>query len=195
MDRTSVSVDSAGTASTLVAEWAERWRARLVMATLTRVGERELAEEIVQDTFARVLGIVDSDPEALDKVRNPFAWLAGITRNVTRDAQGKVARRRRILRENVPEVRERLHPLPDPNWDVDWLCEHIRDYAERILPEKRLRIVKSTLEGKSDAQIARKEEVARSTVRWHRWEAVKTLRESLVGGVVKEGMDGPAEDG
>lgn len=166
----------------LVAEWVERWRPSLVEVALGWVGDRDQAEDLVQETLARVIAIAHSDPRVLDEIRRPYAWLVAITRNVTLDALGKQARRERILRENQTEVREQLHPLPDTGWDVDRLCERVTDAAERNLSEKQLRIIRAMLGGKTDAQISREEGVARSTVRWHRREAARSLREAIAGG-------------
>lgn len=184
MDRRPLGND--GDTSQLVAEWAKRWRNPLVMLALVRVGDRDQAEDLVQETLARVIAIAHSDPRVLDEVRRPYAWLAAITRNVTLDALGKQARRDRILRDNQTVVRERLHPSPDIGWDVDWLRERVTDVAERILSEKQLRIFRMMLEGKTDSQIAREEDVARSTVRWHRREMARSLREAVAGGGKEE---------
>lgn len=132
-----------GDVSELVAEWAKRWRNPLVMLALVQVGDRDQAEDLVQQTLARVIAVAHSDPRVLDDVRRPYAWLAAITRNVTRNALRKQARREQILRDKQTEVREQLHPVPDPGCDVNWLCERVTDAAERILSEKQLRIVRS----------------------------------------------------
>lgn len=165
----------------LLAEWAERWRDRLLMAAIARVGDRDRAEDTVQEALVRALAVAISDPVALDEVKNPYAWLAGIVRNVTRDASRKQGRRERILRDKEAEVRAELHPCPDPAWDVAWLCEIVAVAADRYLGSKQRRIVVAMLDGKSDARIAREEGVARSTVRWHRREAARALRGHLVG--------------
>ncbi len=170
---------SGGDASAVLAQWARRWRDPLVMSALAWTRDRDEAEDMVQEALARAIAIVRSDPEALDEVKSPYGWLAGITRNVTRDALRKQARRARLLRENESEVRNQLHALPDPDWDVNWLCECVVDAAERILTNKQLRILRGTLRGESDAQIAHREGVARSTVRWHRREAARSIRKYI----------------
>ena len=166
-------------ATAVVAEWARRWRDRLVMAALIWTGDRDQAEDMVQEALARAIVTAQSDPKVLDEIRRPYAWLAGITRNVTRDARRQQARRERILRENGLEVREQLHRLPDPDWDVDWLCECVQDIAERTLTGRQLRMARRMMAGRTDVQIAREEGVARSTVRWHRRKAVRAVREHV----------------
>ena len=182
MDRRTLANGVGATAA--VAEWARRWRDRLVMASLVWTRDRDQAEDMVQEALARAIAIAHSDPKVLEEIRRPRAWLAGITRNVTLDALRKQARRERLLRENGLEVREQLHPLPDPDWDVDWLCERVQDVAERTLAGQQLRMARKMMAGRTDAQIAREEGVARSTVRWHRREAARSISGYTVG---KEG--------
>ncbi len=177
MDRRTLG--NGGGASAVVAEWARCWRDPLVLSAMVWTRDRDEAEDMVHEALARAIAIARSDPEALDEVKSPYGWLVGITRNVTRDALRKQARRERLLCENESEVRNQLHPLPDPDWDVNRLCECVVDAAGRILTNKQLRILWGTLRGENDAQIAHREGVARSTVRWHRREAVRAVRESI----------------
>ncbi|MYG81649.1 MAG: hypothetical protein F4187_07760 [Gemmatimonadetes bacterium] len=86
------------------------------------------------------------------------------------------------MRDNSTEVREGLCPTADSGWDVDWLCERVRDIAERKLTGRQLRMARKMMAGRTDAQIAREESVARSTVRWHRREAARAIRECIFGG-------------
>ena len=181
-------------ATARIAEWARRYRHRLIRVARKYVGDEDDAEDVVQEVLARELSRSLAEPETLDGVRNPHAWLAWLTRNAARDAWRKQARRARILRKNDTEVREQLSPAPDRGWNVDWLCERVQDIAERTLTGKQLRMVRKMMAGRTDAQIARDQGVARSTVRWHRREADRSIREYIVG-EMGEGRADPTDQG
>ncbi|MYA12471.1 MAG: RNA polymerase sigma factor [Gemmatimonadetes bacterium] len=174
-------LDRGPDATARIAEWARSYRHRLALVALQLVGNEDDAEDVVQDVLARELSHALADPQTLDGVSNPYGRLAWLTRNAARDAWRKQARRARILRDNDTEVREQLRPAPDLGWDVDWLCQRVRDVAARTLTGKQLRMARKMMAGRTDAQIARDEGVARSTVRWHRREAARSIREYIAG--------------
>jgi DNA-binding CsgD family transcriptional regulator len=81
----------------------------------------------------------------------------------------------------LSEIRKRLFSEQDFGWDVDRLCELAAAAAESVLSGGQLRVVRGMLEGKTDAEIARAEGMARGSVRRLRSEAVRALRGVLGG--------------
>lgn len=70
----------------------------LVRYLTRRLGDRDWAEEVVQETFLRAL--------RQDKVENERAWLFAVATNLVRDEARKDARRRRhleLLREETKD--------------------------------------------------------------------------------------------
>lgn len=173
---------SGSAADSLIAEWARHYRHRLIAVALRYLGNEDDAEDVVQEALARALSHSRADPQTWEGVRSPYARLAWLTLNAARDARRKQARRGRIIRDNETEVGEALCPIPDLEWDVDWLFERLQDIAERTLTGKQLRLARKMMAGRTDAQIAREEGVARSTVRWHRREAARSIGEYIFGG-------------
>ena len=165
-----------------VVEWAERYRDAMQRIALDLMNDTDDAKGVVQRALVAAVTKMRRKPQAVKRIRNPGAWLARITRNVAYDTLRKRARRQRIWRGNETEIRKRLFPEQDFGWDVDRLSEVVAVAAESVLSGGQLRVVRGMLEGKTDAEIARTERMARGSVRRLRSEAVRALRVVLGGG-------------
>jgi RNA polymerase sigma-70 factor (ECF subfamily) len=95
-----------------------------------RVGSRELAEEILQDAFARSV-------EAAADVRNGesiVAWFYRVLRNAVIDAQRKEAARKRANAALAKEAVALEEPVPSP--DVrNAICRCVSTVVETLKPE------------------------------------------------------------
>lgn len=162
-----------------VGEWVDRYRDTLVMVAMSRVRDGDEAEDVVQDATVTAVTLVQSHPEKLEEIDNPYGWLAAITLNMARNAWSTRCRREGIRRERQSEIREEVFPVPDSEWSVERLAEYTLETAEEILRPKQLAIISGMLHGKSDGELAREEQIARATVRWHRRRAVRAIREHI----------------
>lgn len=115
------------------------YHATLVRYLTRRLGDRDWAEEIAQETFVRAL--------RQEQIVNERSWLFAVATNLVRDEARKDARRRRHLELLAAEVRdveveapdiamERAHAAADARRALDSLAE--RDRQALLLKEEGL---------------------------------------------------------
>lgn len=112
-------------------ELYDRYQRLLMALALRIVGDRETAEEVLQDVFVRAW----EQSETFDEKRgNVSAWLFGITRNRAID----------VLRSSQHRARNReREDLPEHRGDTDDLAEFattrvmVRQALENLPPERR----------------------------------------------------------
>jgi len=147
-------------------EWLRGLARRLVV-------DEAAADDLVQETWLAALA---NPPMA---GRSPRPWLAGIARNLARMGWRAAARRRR--RE---EIAARSEDLPS----TDSLVEQVeveRELAARVLELEepiRTTILLHHFQGLELAEIARRQGVPASTVRWRHARGLELLRECLSRG-------------
>lgn len=78
----------------------------LVRYLTRRLGDRDWADEVAQETFVRAL--------RQDRLTSERAWLFAVATNLVRDAARKDERRRRHLQLLASEEREREQEMPEP---------------------------------------------------------------------------------
>jgi RNA polymerase sigma-70 factor (ECF subfamily) len=136
-------------------------------------GDRQAAEEIVQDTFVRAWRAMDRfDPERGDV----GAWLFTIARNLVADHY-----RRRSARPSTPVPTERLErPAPGLS-DIDRAVEvwQVSEALHRLSPAHRDAIVAIHLRGASVAETAQQFGVPPGTVKSRVYYGLKALRLAL----------------
>lgn len=136
------------------------------------LGQREDAEDLVQDAFLTALEKIDSF-----QVGRRFApWFFRILVN-----RGLNARKARTLRQTEALPTELSGPGASPlhQAEVAELRERL-EVAMASLPERQKAIVRLfELEGFSSPEIAEILEVSDGTVRWHLHQARQALRETL----------------
>ena len=136
------------------------------------LGQREDAEDLVQDAFLTALEKIDSFQEG----RRFAPWFFRILVN-----RGLNARKARTLRqtEALPTEISGSAASPLHEAEVAELRERL-EVAMKSLPDRQKAIVKLfELEGFSSPEIAEILEVSDGTVRWHLHQARQTLREVL----------------
>lgn len=136
------------------------------------LGQREDAEDLVQEAFLVALERIDSF-----QAGRPFApWFFRILTN-----RGLNARKSRSLRqmEAIPGDAPARSESPERAAERSELRERLRAVLDG-LPERQRTIVQLfELEGFSSAEIAEILELSDGTVRWHLHHARKVLREAL----------------
>ncbi|MGH7561495.1 MAG: RNA polymerase sigma factor [Gemmatimonadales bacterium] len=153
--------------------WLVRRYLRKAMAVAVEyTGNREDAEDVVQDTFRRMLGSLDRfNPE-----RSFEPWFFTILRNTARTAT-----KSRRLRATEPLPDERAAATPDP-LEMTHRLELRRslDQAVGALPTMQQRCFRLCLvEGLTSAEAAYALGLAESTVRVHVHKARQTLQREL----------------
>jgi RNA polymerase sigma-70 factor, ECF subfamily len=117
--------------------------ARLGRFLAQMVGNRALAEDLLQDSFYEAFRCRDQLPA----IENPEAWLFGIARNRALAA----LRRRRRLRAALERVAQR--PEPSERDDLELLA--VRDLLQRHLdPEDRALLILRYLHGFEATELA-----------------------------------------
>ncbi|HLA91113.1 MAG TPA: sigma-70 family RNA polymerase sigma factor [Gemmatimonadaceae bacterium] len=115
------------------------YHATLVRYLTRRLGDRDWAEEIAQETFVRAL--------RQEQIVNERSWLFAVANNLVRDEARRAARQRRHLelmaaeareaeREPVEPAVERAHEAADARHALDALTE--RDRQALLLKEEGL---------------------------------------------------------
>jgi RNA polymerase sigma-70 factor (ECF subfamily) len=136
------------------------------------MGQKEDAEDLVQEAFMAVLQRIDRF-----EAGRPFApWFMRLLVN-----RGLNARKARTLRQvdEIPESAAAPGTGPDRHSEQAELRERMAT-ALRGLPERQRLIVEMfELEGFAGPEIAEILEISDGTVRWHLHEARKALRKAL----------------
>jgi RNA polymerase sigma-70 factor (ECF subfamily) len=149
-----------------------RYMRRAFSVAFRVLGQREDAEDLVQDTFLVVLQRIDT----FQPGRAFAPWFFRILVN-----RGLNARKARALRavDEIPETASSTGPSPDREAERSELRDRLRT-ALAALPERQRLIVELfELEGFAGPEIAEILEISAGTVRWHLHEARKALRETL----------------
>jgi len=148
------------------------------------VGNREDAEDVVQDSFIRALRYINGFDE-----RQPFApWLNRLIVNTALDA-----RARRAREATEPERPDTASPYASPHLALE--RQEVRDRfaaALAALPARqRLIVARFEVDGLTTAEIAEETGITPETVRWHLHQARHALRAPL--GVLRDADVPPLE--
>ena len=162
-----------------VCEWVEScWEVMKEAATVL-LDDRDAAADVAQRAFMTALDRARSDPDEVNGIEKPCAWLVGITRRQAFGVLRTEARRRRLRRENGYEIRENLFPEPGPGSEEDLQAEWVLEAAPKVLTGRQLEVVLIALEGMTDEEITPELDVKRGTVRRHRTDAIRKLRKHV----------------
>ena len=172
----------ASLAKAKVADWAERWWGVMARVAARLLEDRDAAEDAVQRAFMRALSLARSDPHEVERIRNPGAWMAEITRKQAVGVLRTEARRRELRRNNGDEIRDNLFPVPGAERDENPRSEQALEAATRVLTQRQLEVFLLAWDGMADEEIARRLGLKRGTVRRHRTAAIRKLREHMSQG-------------
>ena len=149
-----------------------RYTRRAFAVAYRLLGNREDAEDLVQDAFLAVLQKIDT----FERGRGFSPWFFRILVN-----RGLNARKSRALRttDEIPAAAAAAGASPERHAEQTELRDRLRG-ALAALPERQRVIVELfELEGFGSTEIAEILEIADGTVRWHLHEARKALRQAL----------------
>ena len=149
-----------------------RYMGRAYSVAYRVMGQKEDAEDLVQDGFLTVLQRIDTF-----QAGRPFApWFFRILVN-----RGLNSRKARALRTAgpIPESASSGAPSPEREAERAELGERLRAALATLPERQRLVIELFELEGFSGPEIAEILGISDGTVRWHVHEARKALRAAL----------------
>ena len=149
-------------------------RPRLIAKAMAVVGDRQHAEDAVQDAFLRAWSKCSSfNPAAGPPLA---AWLTTITRNVAIDHERARAVRPRLVREQAPGI-ERIDDRPGPDGVV--MRQVLVQALARVSPDHRAVVLRAVLADRSYADIAAELGVPVGTVKSRVFHALRGLRGAL----------------
>ena len=158
----------------------ERYSRTIFGVGLKLLGDRSLAEEVVQEVFLRVW----RSSHTFDPSRASFStWLYRVTRNVTLDLYRSRARRFTAVPEGEPYIAATRDSSPGPQEIVDdsWLSWQISRALEGLSAPHREVIELAYFRGLSQREISRQTGLPLGTVKTRTSGALKRLREGLGG--------------
>jgi RNA polymerase sigma-70 factor, ECF subfamily len=138
--------------------------------TLNALGERGIAEEVVQEVFTRAWRHADSYDPARGSVRT---WLYQIARHAIIDARRRAAVRP-SLALHEPDEADAI--ATGPTIEQAMLGWQVASALERLSPEHRQVIRLAHFQGLSMREIAEKCELPVGTVKSRTWYALRSLR-------------------
>ena len=157
-------------------ELYDQYAGQLLGYVLRQVhGDRQAAEDIVQETLLRAW----THPDALDPAKGSVrAWLFAVARNLVIDAaRARQARPREIASERLGE--DWVASVPDPGADafersLDAL--EVAEVLEALSPEHRSVLVETYYRGATVAEAAKTLGVPPGTVKSRTYYALRALR-------------------
>lgn len=149
-----------------------RYMRRAFAVAYRLLGNREDAEDLVQETFMAVLRKIDS----FERGRAFAPWFFRILVN-----RGLNARKSRALRtaDELPEHAASGGASPERAAERAELRGRLRAAMDGLPERQRVIVELFELEGFAGPEIAEILEISDGTVRWHLHEARKTLRQAL----------------
>jgi RNA polymerase sigma-70 factor (ECF subfamily) len=149
-----------------------RYMRRAFAVSYRLLGNREDAEDLVQETFLAVLQKIDT----FQRGRAFSPWFFRVLVN-----RGLNARKSRALRttEGLPEDAASAGASPERAAERAELRGRLRAAMDGLPERQRVIVELFELEGFAGAEIAEILEISDGTVRWHLHEARKTLRQAL----------------
>jgi RNA polymerase sigma-70 factor (ECF subfamily) len=144
------------------------------------LGDRSLAEELVQEVFLKVW----RSSHTFDSSRGSFStWLYRVTRNLASDSYRKRTRRVNPVSDKDSYISATRDSSPGPQEIVDdsWLSWRISRALEELDASHREVIELAYYQGLSQREISRRTGVALGTVKTRTSRALKRLREGLAG--------------
>jgi len=144
------------------------------------LGDRSLAEELVQEVFLKVW----RSSHTFDSSRGSFStWLYRVTRNLASDSYRKRTRRVNPVSDNDSYISATRDSSPGPQEIVEdsWLSWRMSRALEELDAPHREVIELAYYQGLSQREISRRTGVPLGTVKTRTSSALKRLREGLAG--------------
>ena len=158
----------------------DRYASTVIGLAVKLIGDRDAAEEIVQETFWRVWRAADS----FRAQRGPFAgWLFGIARNLMIDFYRRRRARPQPALDDAEE--QRIDRMPDPDSDVAeaaWIAikrAQVRAALDALPSAQRSVIEMAYFRGMTRQEIAEATGEPLGTIHTRARLALQKLREAL----------------
>ncbi len=171
-------LDGAGVEAAL-SKLYDRYSRTVFGVGLKILGDRSMAEELVQEVFLKVWRSAGT----FDSARGSFStWLYRVTRSVALDLYRKRARRVRPVPDGVMHIATTRDPSAGPQEVVDesWLSWRMSRALEMLDAPHREVIELAHFEGLSQREISERTGVPLGTVKTRTASAYKSLRKELV---------------
>ena len=140
-----------------------------------RVHDKDLAEDIVQDTFLRVW----NNRVTLDPKKSFFSYIAKISTNLCYD-HFRYQEVRFRHKDTVPKPEQSHYDDPQKSQELNELQEEINRIVNEHLPEKcRVIFILSRMEGLVNKDIAAILDLSKRTVENQLYRALKILKKHL----------------
>jgi RNA polymerase sigma-70 factor (ECF subfamily) len=137
-----------------------------------RVGHRELAEDVLQDAFARSL-----DRVPLGNEETILAWFYRVLRNAVIDHYRRQGTSGRALDALARELTEEAQPSPD---ERDAVCRCVARLSETLKPEYALALRRIEVDGVSVQDYAQEAGITPNNAGVRLFRARQTLRKRVV---------------
>jgi RNA polymerase sigma-70 factor (ECF subfamily) len=164
----------------------DRYSRRVFGVGLRILGDRSMAEELVQEVFLKVW----RSSRTFDSARGSFStWLYRVTRSVALDLYRKRAHRVRPVSDGDPYLGSARDPSASPQEVVDesWLSWRVSRALEMLDAPHREVIDLAYFGGLSQREISERTGVPLGTVKTRTASAYKSLRKELaVQGISQE---------
>jgi RNA polymerase sigma-70 factor, ECF subfamily len=144
------------------------------------LGDRSLAEEVVQEVFLRVW----RSSHTFEPSKGSFStWLYRVTRNVALDLYRKRSRRIRPVSDGETQIAASRDSSAGPQETVDdsWLSWRLSRVLEGLDPAHREVIELAYFQGCSQREISEQTGLPLGTIKSRTSSALRRLREALVG--------------
>jgi RNA polymerase sigma-70 factor (ECF subfamily) len=158
----------------------ERYSRTVFGVGLKLLGDRSLAEELVQEVFLKVW----RSSRTFDSSRASFStWLYRVTRSVALDLHRKRARRIRPVSDENSQMVAAQNSSPGPQEIVEnsWLSWRVSRALEELDATHREIIELAYFQGLSQREISQRTGVPIGTIKTRTRRALKDLRNGLVG--------------
>lgn len=154
-------------------ELVEHFRRRVFVMMLARVGQRDAAEELAQDTLVAVIAGVRKGQ--LRTASSLGAFVHGVARNLANNYI-----RQRSSEPSFTEVHDDLHvAAPTIDFDDEERLRLVRREINRLEPIDRTILMRTLVEGAKPGVIAEALGVSSEVVRTRKSRAVKKLVERV----------------
>jgi RNA polymerase sigma-70 factor (ECF subfamily) len=155
----------------LVAALAENGRAFLSFLE-RRVGNRQTAEDVLQDAFARSL-----DKVPLGSDESAVAWFYRVLRNAVVDHYRRRGASERALSSLTHKLEEEIEPSPD---DRDAVCSCVTRLSQTLKPEYALALRRIDVDGVSVQDYAAEAGITANNAAVRVFRARAALRKRVV---------------
>lgn len=154
----------------------ERYCSRLTYFAQTRLGDYDVAADLVQDVFIKLI----ERPEMFDSTKRFSTWIYTVTGNACKNVVRNESNRARLLRENPPETETVTTPGNSVK-DKQLLQKVINDYINTASEKEQIVYTLRFVEEMSIKEIAAVADIPEGSVKSCIYYLLKKFRQQLKG--------------